>query len=52
MVVGSAAFSAIVFLLLWDGEMQKMNDKGLIGLLINLAILVAVLILRWPSLGF
>ena len=52
MVVGSAAFSAVIIFLFWDGEMQMLADKGGIGLLINIAVLVAVLILRWPSLGF
>jgi hypothetical protein len=51
-VVGSAAFSAVIIVLFWDGELQMLDDKGGIGLLINLAILVALLILRWPSLGF
>jgi len=51
-VVGSAAFSAVIIFLFWDAEMQMLADKGLIGLLINIAILVALLILRWPSLGF
>ena len=45
-VVGSAAFSGIIFMLLWDGRTQKLADKGGIGLLINLAILVVVLILQ------
>jgi len=51
-VVGSAAFSAIIFILFWDGKMQKLHDKGGIGLLINIAILVAVLILQWPNFEF
>ena len=51
-VVASAAFSAIIFILFWDGKLQKLHDKGGIGLLINIAILVAVLVLRWPQLGF
>jgi hypothetical protein len=51
-VVASAAFSAVIIILFWDGELQNLDDKGLIGLLINIAILVALLILRWPSLGF
>jgi hypothetical protein len=51
-VVGSAAFSAVIIVLFWDGLVQNLDDKGLIGLLINMAILVALLILRWPSLGF
>jgi hypothetical protein len=51
-IVGSAAFSAGIIILFWDGGLQRMDDKGLIGLLINVAILAAMLILRWPSLGF
>lgn len=44
-VMGSAAFSALFFLLLWDGKMQKLYDKGGIGVLINIAIVIAVLLL-------
>lgn len=51
-VVGSAAFSAVIFVLFWDGGMQKLDQKGGIGLLINIAILVAVLGLRWPNFEF
>ena len=51
-VVGAAAFSAAIFVLFWDGGLQKMADKGVIAILINLAILVAVLIFRWPDFGF
>jgi hypothetical protein len=51
-VVASAAFSAGIIVLFWDGKMQMLDDQGVIGLLINIAILVALLILRWPSTGF
>ena len=51
-VVGPAAFSSVIFILFWDGERRKMADKGGIGLLINLVIIVAVLILHWPDFGF
>jgi hypothetical protein len=51
-VVGAAAFSAVIVVLFWDGKMQKLDDQGGIGLLINIAILVAVLILRWPDFEF
>ena len=51
-VVASAIFSSIVYLLFWDGKMQKLHDKGGIGILINIAILITVLILRWSDLGF
>jgi hypothetical protein len=51
-VAGSAAFSAVIFILFWDGKGQKLANKGGIGLLINLAILVASLGLRVLRLGF
>jgi hypothetical protein len=51
-VVAAAAFSTLLFLLFWDGRMQKLSNQGAIAVLINIAILVAVLILRWPDFGF
>ncbi len=51
-VVGAAVFSAVIFVLFWNGEMQNLNDQGAIAILINIAILVAVLILRWPDFEF
>ena len=52
LVVGSAAFSSALYILFWDGKMQRLDDKGGIGLLINLAILILLLILQRPDLGF
>jgi hypothetical protein len=51
-VVASAAFSTAIVLLFWDGKMQQVTDKGLIAVLINVVILVALLVLRWPPVGF
>ena len=51
-VVGSDAFSAVIIILFWDGELQNLDAKGGIGLLINLAMLAALLVLRWPHLGY
>jgi hypothetical protein len=51
-VTGAAAFSALIFVLSWDGALQKLADKGAIAILINGAILLAVLVLHWPDLGF
>jgi hypothetical protein len=51
-VVAAAAFSTLLFLLFWDGRMQKLSNQGAIAVLINIAILVAVFILRWPDFGF
>jgi hypothetical protein len=51
-VVGAAAFSAVVVILLWDGGMHRLADQGAIAFLINAAILVTVLILHWPRFDF
>jgi hypothetical protein len=45
LVIGSAMFSALIYILFWDGKTTKLADKGGIGLLINLAILVGVFLL-------
>jgi hypothetical protein len=48
-IAGSAIFSALVFVFLWDGKMQALHNRGLIGILINAAILIIVLGLSWPA---
>jgi hypothetical protein len=50
LIVVSSAFSAVIFFLFWNGGMQRLDNQGAIGILINLAILAAVLGLRWPDL--
>ncbi len=51
-VVGAAALSCVVYILFWDARIQNLDGQGLVGLLIDLAIVVAVLVLGWPALGF
>lgn len=51
-VAGAAAFSSLVYILLWNGKMQKLDNQGGIAILINIALVVAVLILRWPDFDF
>ena len=51
-VVGAAAFSAVIFLLFWDGALRQLDNQGAVAILINAAILVAVLVARWPDFGF
>ncbi len=46
-VIGSAAFSSAIIILFWDGNRQLLVQKGLIGLVINVAILVALLVLKF-----
>lgn len=48
MAAGAAVFSAAIFIVFWDGKLQSLDDKGGVGVLINLAIGVMVLILGWP----
>jgi uncharacterized BrkB/YihY/UPF0761 family membrane protein len=46
--VTSAAFSALLYILCWNGRWQKLANQGGVGLLIDVAILVAVLVFQWP----
>ena len=46
--VGAVVFSTLVFILLWNGGLKGLDDQGGIGVLINLAILVIALIVKWP----
>lgn len=45
----SAVFSSAVILLFWDGRLNMPVEKGLLGLLINVAILAAPLLASWPA---
>jgi hypothetical protein len=47
-VVAAAAFSAVIFLLLWDGKFQRLDNNGGVGLLINLVVLALLLVVQWP----
>jgi hypothetical protein len=51
LVIGSALFSSVLYLLAWDGKLRRLDNQGGVGLLINLAILVAVLYFGWPDFG-
>lgn len=51
-ITGAAIFSSILFILFWNGGLQKLDNQGAIAILINIAILIAVLVLRWPNLGY
>jgi hypothetical protein len=43
-VVGSATFSTVLFALFWDGRTEHLAEKGAVGVLIDLAILIAVVV--------
>jgi len=48
----AAIFSSILMLLTWDGKMKELANKGLFDILINAAILILLLVVKWPDFGF
>ena len=48
--IASAALSGGIFVIFWNGRLQNLANQGAIALLINVAILIAVLVFRWPDL--
>ena len=45
LTIGAITFSSIVFILFWNGQLQDLDGQGGIGLIINIVLLVAVLLL-------
>jgi hypothetical protein len=41
-IIYVTVFSSLIFILFWDGTLQKLDDQGGAGLLIDLAILIAL----------
>jgi len=50
--VGSLALSSLLYLAMWNATFEHLDNQGAIGILINLALLAAVLIFRWPKFAF
>ena len=44
----SAGLSSLAYMLFWDGQLERLSKKGVVGLLINLAIILLALFLNWP----
>jgi hypothetical protein len=51
-IVASAAFSGVLYILFWNGRLQRLTSQGAVGLLIDIAIMVAILAFRWPQFDF
>jgi hypothetical protein len=51
LVVGAAVSSSVVIALFWDGKLQQLDNQGLLGLLIDVAILGALFLVGWPPAG-
>ncbi|HEX9090771.1 MAG TPA: hypothetical protein VF831_04745 [Anaerolineales bacterium] len=50
LVLGAAIFSSLAYVLFWNGKLKNLDGQGGIGLIINLLLLLAILIFRWPKL--
>lgn len=46
--VASLAFSGLLYIVLWNGKMEQLDNQGGVGLLINIGLLIALLVFRWP----
>ena len=45
----ASIISSVTFLLFWDGQFSQLPNKGAIGVLINIVILVLALVIKWPK---
>jgi len=50
--IATAIFSSAIYFLFWDGGFQHLDNKGGVGVLINLALLATLLIFQWPRFDF
>ncbi len=51
-ILAAAVFSIFLYLLFWNGRLQHLDNQGGIGILIDMAILAAVLLFHWPQFDF
>ena len=51
-IVFTSVFSSVLYLLFWDGGFQHLDNKGGVGILINLALMVALLVFQWPDFDY
>lgn len=51
-IIGAAVLSTLIFILFWNGQMQHLSEQGIVAILINGAILLAILVFKWPVLKF
>jgi hypothetical protein len=51
LVVGTAAFSALLYILMWNGKPRDLDGQGAVGVLIDVGIMVAGLVFQFPQIG-
>lgn len=42
--IGAAAFSSLIYIMFWDGRFLQLAEKGGVGILINLAVVTAIMV--------
>lgn len=47
-LVGTAVSSAVLYVLFWNGHLERLDQQGAVGILLDAAILTMVLVFRWP----
>jgi len=48
-IVIASIISALTILIFWDGKLTQPVERGLLGLFISFAVLIAAVIFKWPS---
>ncbi len=48
----SAVFSVMLYIFFWNGRLQHLDTQGGIGIMIDIAILAAIFLFRWPQFAF
>ena len=46
MLITTAIFSSLAFVVLWDAKIKKLNDKGGAGIILNILIIVTVILVN------
>ena len=50
--IASCVFSIVLYILFWNGRLQQLDSQGGVGILIDAAILAAIIMFRWPKFDF
>jgi hypothetical protein len=45
----SAVFSSVLYFVMWNGKFERLPDQGGVGILLNIAVLVLILVFKWPA---
>lgn len=48
-LAASAILSSLALIAVWDGQLKALTEKGLIGVLINIALLIGLYVFRYPA---